>query len=92
MGVWSGNNAKRKDGVKMVSDKIKGLLALAGKTQGSLAAEYGTSKQAMSNKFAKGSFSLKDAIKIGGFCGAELAFTLPDGQKIVFDSSDLPEN
>lgn len=92
MGVWSGNNATRKDGVKMVSDKIKGLLALAGKTQGSLAAEYGTSKQSMSNKFAKGSFSLKDAIKIGGFCGAELAFTLPDGQKIVFDSSDLPEN
>ena len=74
----------------MVSDKLKGLLALSGKRQADLAEMYGTSKQAMSNKFKKESFSMMDAIKTGGFCGAELSFTLPDGQKITFDSSDIP--
>lgn len=73
----------------MVADKIKGLLTLSGKKEIELAEEYGISAQGMHNKFSRGSFSMEDAIKIGGFCGAELSYTLPDGHKIAFNSEDI---
>ena len=75
----------------MISDKIKAMLKLAGKKETELAAEYGITAQGMHNKFSRGSFSMEDAIRIGTFAGAELAFILPDGHKITFDPSDIRE-
>jgi hypothetical protein len=75
----------------MISDKMKALLKLTGKREVELAAEYGISPQGMHNKFSRGSFSMEDAIKIGAVTGATLSYTLPDGQRITFDSSDIRE-
>jgi len=75
----------------MVSEKIKALLKLTGKREAELAAAYGMTPQAMHNKFSRGSFSMEDAIKIGAETGAVLSFTLPDGQRITFDPSDIRE-
>ena len=56
-----------------VSDKVKGLLALRGVKQLDLAAEFGMSKQTMSNKFARNSWSANDLAKAAEFCGCNLA-------------------
>lgn len=73
----------------MVSDKIKALLKLTGKREVELAEYYGMSAQGMHNKISRGSFSSDDLIKISDFVGAELAYTLPGGQKITFDTKDI---
>lgn len=43
-----------------MSDKVKDLLALSGKKQTELAEIFGMSKQTMSNKMARGSWSGDD--------------------------------
>jgi len=69
-----------------VSDKVKGLLALRGVKQLDLAAEFGMSKQTMSNKFARNSWSANDLAKAAEFCGCKLAIVMPDGQQIIVES------
>lgn len=71
-----------------ISDKVKGLLALCGKRQIDLAADFGMSKQTMSNKIARDSWFAADLAKVAKFCGCELAFILPDGQKIIIDAEE----
>ena len=72
-----------------VSDKVKAVMALSGKRQIDLAEEFGMSKQAMSNKFAKNSWFAKDLVKVANFCGGQLMFVLPNGQQIIIeDNSD----
>ena len=66
-----------------ISEKVKGLLALNGKKQSELAEEFGMSKQVMSNKMARGSWSANDLARAAEFCGCKLAFVMPDGQQIV---------
>lgn len=66
-----------------ISEKVKGLLALNGKKQSELAEEFGMSKQVMSNKMARGSWSANDLARAAEFCGCKLSFVLPDGQQIV---------
>lgn len=66
----------------MISDTVKALLAISGKKQNELAEEFGMSKQAMSNKFAKNSWFAKDIVKVAQFCGCKVAFILPNGQQI----------
>ena len=66
-----------------MSDKVKALLALSGKKQTELADVFGMSKQTMSNKMARGSWSGEDLAKAAEFCGCKLAFILPDGQQIT---------
>ena len=72
-----------------VSDKIKGLLALQGLRQIDLAESFGMSKQTMSNKMARNSWSATDLEKVAKFAGCKVAFVLPDGQHIFIESDDV---
>lgn len=71
-----------------VADKVKAVMALTGRKQLELAAEYGVSKQSMNNKFAQSRFSADDLIRIAEFTGVRVGFIMPDGQQIMFDASD----
>ena len=73
-----------------LTNKIKAMLQMRGKKNKELAEylELG-SAQALTNKFNRGSFSAEDLIKIAAFLNAELAFILPDNQKISLDLSDI---
>ena len=68
-----------------ISDKVKGMLALTGKRQIELAEEFGMSKQVMSNKMARDSWSASDLAKAARFCGCYLSITMPDGQQIIIE-------
>lgn len=73
------------------SSRIKALLELTGKSQTSLAGAFGmTTPQAMGNKMRRESWSAKDLIKVADFCGAKIAFILPDGSQIIL-APDKPE-
>jgi hypothetical protein len=77
------------DDFMSVSNKIKALLNLCGKDQGELVSFLGFgSRQSLSNKFGRGSFSAKDLIKIAEFAGYELAF-INGNQKIILDKNDI---
>lgn len=69
----------------MIATKIKALLALTGKDHAGLAGYLGISKQALSNKFYRDSFSAADLIKISEFTGAPLCFALDNGTKVVLE-------
>ena len=71
-----------------ISDKVKGMLALTGKKQIELAEEFGMSKQTMSNKMARDSWSASDLSKAAKFCGCRLTITMPDGQQIAIDPEE----
>jgi hypothetical protein len=73
----------------MVSDKVRALLALAGKRNIDLATLYGVSKQSMNNKITNNRFSADDLIRIATFTGCKVAFVLPDGQNLFLDEDDL---
>lgn len=73
-----------------LSDRIKGTIAMVGKQQQELAQHFGMSKQVMSNKFSRNSWSGKDLVKVADFVGGQLAIILPDGQKIILDD-ELPD-
>lgn len=66
-----------------VSTNVKALLSLTGKDHAGLASYLGISKQALSNKLYRGSFSAEDLIKISAYTGATLCYTLPNGAKVV---------
>lgn len=68
-----------------VSEKVKGMLALTGKKQIELAEEFEMSKQTMSNKMARGSWSASDLARAAQFCGCSLAIILPDGQRLIIE-------
>ena len=75
-----------------VSDKVKGLLALSGKRQIELAHFFGMTKQTMSNKMARDSWSAKDLARVAEFVGCKIGFLLPDGQHIFLEAElDLEE-
>ena len=71
-----------------VSDKVKAGLKLEGKKIEELAELLGISRQSMSNKFYRNSFSASDLITIADFLGYSLAF-ISDKQNIIFDMSDI---
>lgn len=73
----------------MVSDKIKALVNIKGKKTKDLAHLFGISEQAMRNKYARGSFSSGDLIKIADFLGCQLAFNIDAEQKIILTMEDL---
>ncbi|AKN34257.1 hypothetical protein Ccar_25870 (plasmid) [Clostridium carboxidivorans P7] len=72
-----------------VSSKIKALLKLKGKGNEELANHLDISKQSLSNKFYRDSFSTQDLIKISTFLGYTLAFVIDESQMIILDKSDL---
>ena len=65
-----------------ISEKIKALLALDGKRIIELADHFGISRQSMSNKIARDSWSAADLLKVAEFVNCELSFELPNGQRI----------
>lgn len=73
------------------SDKVKAVLNLCGKKQIDLAAYFGMSKQTMSNKMARDSWSAADLAKVAAFVGGKVAFMLPDGQHIYLEKEDDEE-
>ena len=73
----------------MLNEKIRSVLSLGGHSQTDLAKEWGMSKQALSNKIRRQYFNASDLVKLAKFCGAELAFTMPNGSKVVLDETDI---
>ena len=73
----------------MVSDKVRSVLALAGKRPVDLARLYETSSQSMNNKLYQNRFSAEDLIRIADFTGCRLAFVLPDGGELFFGMDDI---
>ena len=71
-----------------VSDKVKAGLKLSGKEIQELADFLKISKQSMSNKFYRDSFSAEDLIKIADFLGYSLAF-VGERQNILFNLEDI---
>lgn len=71
-----------------IASKVKGLLASQEKDLAGLASAFGISKQALSNKFYRNSFSAEDLLTVAEYTGCELAFLTSDGSKTVLDSSD----
>ena len=72
-----------------VSTKVKALLNLSGKDHTGLATYLGISKQALSNKFYRDSFSAADLVKVAEYTESCLSFVFPDGNKVVIYSNDL---
>lgn len=68
-----------------VSQRVKQALAGCGKRQTEMADYFGISRQAMSNKVARDSWSAYDLAKAAQFVGGKLAIIMPDGQHIVVD-------
>ena len=72
-----------------ISKKIKSLLMETDKKQSDLMGVLDMgSKQSLSNKFTHERWSADDLVKIAEFCGCKLAFVMPNGERIVLDSSD----
>ena len=71
-----------------VSDKVKAGLKLEGKKIEELAKMLGISKQSMSNKFYRNSFSAEDLIKIADFLGYTLTL-VGNKHSITFDMDDI---
>jgi len=67
------------------SQRVKQALAGCGKRQVDMAEHFGISRQAMSNKVARDSWSAYDLAKVAEFVGGTLAIIMPDGQEIAFD-------
>ena len=72
-----------------VSNKIKALIKLKGKDNVELAKHLKISKQALSNKLYRGSFSATDLIKISACLGCELAFIVDEKQRITLNEKDI---
>ena len=49
------------------------------------------SKQSMSNKFSRGSWSASELAKVVEFTGGRLAFVYPDGQQILIFPESAPK-
>jgi len=73
----------------MIADKLKGLLAMSGRSQREVAEKLGISHQAVNTKFRKNSFSINDIIQICDLCEANITMSTQDGQTISLDLTDL---
>ncbi len=74
----------------MKADKIKAMLALAGKKNKEFYEYLGITRQAMFQKQKKDIFYVDDLIKLGELTDTQLAFVDNDNQVILrFNSNDL---
>ena len=71
-----------------LASKIKTLLKLSNASHAGLAKHLGISKQALSNKFYRGSFSGVDLIKVADCVGCELCF-VAGNSKVSLETSDI---
>ena len=79
---------KERNLIVSIASKIKGLLASQEKDLAGLASALGISKQALSNKLYRNSFSAEDLLTVAEYTGCELAFLSKNGSRTVLDSSD----
>jgi len=74
-----------------VSQRVKQALVGCGKKQIELADHFGISRQAMSNKFSRDSWSADELARVAAFVGGNLVIEMPDGQRIVVDPPKTEE-
>lgn len=74
-----------------ISSKIKALLKIKNVEHSALAEYLGISRQGLSNKFFRDSFSGSDLILIADFLKCNLSFIIDNNQKITLDISDIKE-
>lgn len=74
-----------------VSMKLKSLLKMKNIEHSELAKYLGISRQSLTNKFFRGSFSSADLIKIAAFLNCDLCFLLDDS-KISLTLSDIGDS
>ena len=72
-----------------LSDKIRALLKLKGKTIIGLGTHLGIAKQTIHNKLQRNAFTADELIKTAEFCGVELAFIIDGKQRLSLEVSDL---
>ena len=71
-----------------ITDAVLTALSAGGKSQGDLAEAQSVSKQAISNKISRGTWSGKELLDVAKLTGSKLAFEFPDGSKIVIDDPE----
>ncbi len=67
-----------------VSETVRMALAKREMTQTDLAEQWGVTRQAINNKFIRGSFSAEDLMKVAELTAGRLALIYPDGQQLLF--------
>lgn len=68
-----------------MTDAVLTALSAGGKSQGDLAEFQDVSKQAISNKISRGTWSGKELLDVAKLTGSRLMFEFPDGSRIVID-------
>ncbi len=69
-----------------ITAEIKGLLLTTGNKNSCLIEPLGfKSKQSLSNKFSRGTWTAEELIKVADALGCDLAFILPNGDKITLN-------
>ena len=71
-----------------MTDAVLTALSAGGKSQGDLAEAQAVSKQAISNKISRGTWSGKELLDVAKLTGSKLVFEFPDGSKIVIDDPE----
>lgn len=72
-----------------ITDKVRAVINLSGRTKTELAAYLGISNQALSNKLSRGSFSAEDLIRIADFSGCTLLFEFDEKQRVTLLKEDI---
>ncbi len=71
-----------------MTDAVLTALSAGGKSQGDLALAQGVSKQAISNKIARETWSGKELLDVAKLTGGKLMFEFPDGTRIVINDPE----
>lgn len=71
-----------------MTDAVLTALSAGSKSQGDLADAQGVSRQAVSNKIARGTWSGKELLDVAKLTGSKLMYEFPDGTRIVIDDPD----
>lgn len=74
-----------------VSDKIRAALILKGKNNSDGAMVLGITTQAFNNKLNRNSFFMADIIKLANALNFKLMIEDGEGQRIIFNTSDIKE-
>lgn len=68
-----------------MTDAILTALMAGGKSQGDLAVAQDVSKQAISNKISRGTWSGRELLDVAKLTGSKLMYEFPDGTRIIID-------
>lgn len=74
-----------------ISSKLKSAVKDNGYMMSELAEYLGLSRQSLSNKFKRESFSAEDLIKIATFLGGELVISCDKGRFATFAQEDIDQ-